>query len=318
MRTKLPKSGTLDELDVSLVRRNEHNPRLIFRAEELEELAASIRTIGVQVPISVYRDGSHYVLFDGERRWRASKMLNLKKIPAIIYPKPDPVQNIVFMFNIHRFRKDWDPLPTAMKLEELKKLVHDKEGRYPSEAELSALTGMTRGAIRRCKLIMEIPASDRRAILSELERPEHERRITTDLFIETQRSVRTISTYLPVAKDLEEPLRAALIKKYKTEVIGNVVDMRLVAKIARSVRRGAPERTVISALRRLVEDPSSTLDDAYTKVAWVYDVRALATQAKSLTELINELGTSADGIDEPTWRVLRDLHKGLTELLRGR
>ena len=133
-----------------------------------------------------------------------------------------------------------------------------------------------------------------------------------------QRSVRTISTYLPVAKDLEEPLRAALIKKYKTEVIGNVVDMRLVAKIARSVRRGAPERTVISALRRLVEDPSSTLDDAYTKVAWVYDVRALATQAKSLTELINELGTSADGIDEPTWRVLRDLHKGLTELLRGR
>ncbi|MBI5757766.1 MAG: ParB/RepB/Spo0J family partition protein, partial [Planctomycetales bacterium] len=92
-----PKAGTLGELSVSLVQRNEHNPRLVFRADELEELAESIKMNGVQVPISVYRDGRHYVLLDGERRVRACRMLNFDTIPAIVYPKPDPVKNIVFM-----------------------------------------------------------------------------------------------------------------------------------------------------------------------------------------------------------------------------
>ena len=91
-------------------------------------------------------------------------MINLPEVPAIIYPKPGPVQNIVFMFNIHRFRRDWDPLPTAMKLEELKELVEKQDGIPATEAQLAALTGMSRGAIRRCNLIMEIPASARKEI----------------------------------------------------------------------------------------------------------------------------------------------------------
>src|SRR5437870_5065133 len=99
------KVGNLRHIRTDAVQRNEHNPRLIFRAEELEELAASIREIGVQVPISVFKDRNHFVLIDGERRWRACQMLNERTIPAIIYPKPDPVKNIVYMFNIHRFRK---------------------------------------------------------------------------------------------------------------------------------------------------------------------------------------------------------------------
>ena len=139
-------------------------------------------------------------------------MINLATIPAIIYPKPGPVQNIVFMFNIHRFRRDWDPLPTAMKLEELKDLVEKDDGVSPTEAQLAALTGMSRGAIRRCRLIMEIPAAARREILAELKKPEPERRVTTDLYIECQRSVRTIRTYLPELSELEIPLRDALIK----------------------------------------------------------------------------------------------------------
>jgi ParB/RepB/Spo0J family partition protein len=319
MRTeRQPKAGTLGELNVALVRRNEHNPRLIFRADELEELAKSIEDIGVQVPISVYREGRHYVLLDGERRVRACRMLNMKKIPAIVYPKPDPVKNIVFMFNIHRFRKDWDPLPTAMKLDELKDLIIEREGRSPSEADLAALTGMSRGAIRRCKLIMEIPEVDRRQILQELEKAEYERRITTDLFVEAQRSVRTISTYLPEEKALEEPLRRALITKYKNKVIDNVVDMRLVAKIARSVKKGIPKHTVVKALNSIINEPKTTLDDAYATIAWIYDIRTVNTQARSLAELVNNLDDVQAQIDAETWTILDALHRRLGSLLKGR
>ncbi|MBI5759566.1 MAG: hypothetical protein HZA46_13690 [Planctomycetales bacterium] len=205
-----------------------------------------------------------------------------------------------------------------MKLEELKELIRNREGRAPSEADLAALTGMSRGAIRRCKLIMEIPQSDRTQILQELEKPEHERRITTDLFIEAQRSVRTISTYVPEAESLEKPLRRALITKYKDKVIDNVVDMRLVAKIARSVKKGVPKRTVIKALESIITEPKTTLDDAYATIAWVYDLRTVNTQARSLSELVDNLDDMQEQIDTETWTILDSLHRRLGLLLKGR
>ena len=311
-------AGDLRYLPTRQIRPNEHNPRLVFRADELQELADSIQNHGVQVPISVFRAGSHYTLIDGERRWRACRMVNRTEIPAIIYPKPTPVQNIVFMFNIHRFRKDWDPLPTAMKLEELKTLIEEGEGKAASEAELSALTGMTRGAIRRCKLIMEIPARDRADILRELEKPESERRFTTDLYVESQRAVRTISQYLPDDADLERPLRLALIDKYKRNVVASVVDMRMVARIARAVRKGVPKTTVRSALKSLVAERSMTIEDAYSRVAWVYELRSIYNQARSLSELLKSIQkTHHADLDSETREALERLGQNIRTVLRG-
>ncbi len=311
-----PKTGHLEHVPINRVQRNEHNPRLIFRPDELEGLADSIQEIGVQVPISVYKDGRMFTLIDGERRWRACRMLNLTVVPAIIYPKPDAVQNIVFMFNIHRFRKDWDPLPTAMKLEELRKLVAEQQGRQPTEAQFAALTGMSQGQVRRCKLIMEIPESDRLELLDELEKPENERQITTDLYVECQRSVRTIRTYTPDLEDLEDPLRDALIEKYKQKVITNVTHMRQIAKIARAVSKGVSKRTVSSALNRLIEDETYSTEDAYQRVAWVYDIRTVGNQAKSLSELLESLEGASNRIDAETTRVLRELRKRINTLLK--
>lgn len=309
------RAGALRHIPTKRVRRNEHNPRLIFRPEELEELAASIGDIGVQVPISVFRNGRWFVLIDGERRWRACRMINQKTIPAIIYPKPDPVKNIVYMFNIHRFRKDWDPLPTAMKLEELKQLVADREGTPPTEAQLAALTGMSRGQIRRCTLIMEIPVAERRQLLAELEKPEHERRITTDLYIECQRGVRTIGNHIPRLSYLERPVRDAVIKKYKTGVIVNLVHMRLIAKIARAVTRGVPDTVIERALVSLVEDRHATLEDAYNRVAWVYDIRSLQIQAQSLASLMEALPSKGAHMDDETRQMLRALQGQIRRLL---
>ena len=52
--------------------KNPENPRLIFRQEELEALEDSIAKQGILVPLTVYEDGRHFYLLDGERRWRCS------------------------------------------------------------------------------------------------------------------------------------------------------------------------------------------------------------------------------------------------------
>jgi ParB family transcriptional regulator, chromosome partitioning protein len=312
------KAGDLEYLPIDKIDRNAENPRLVFRSNELVELADSILKNGVQVPISVYRDGQRFTIIDGERRWRASKMINADQIPAIIYPKPSPIQNLVFMFNIHRFRRDWDPLPTAMKLEELDELIRQQRGQPPTEAELAALTGMSRGAVRRCKLIMELPSQDRRRILKELNKPEHEQRITTDLFIECQRSVRTVGTYLPALTHLEEPLRHALINKYERQTIKSVTEMRRVARIARAASKGATEQTVERILQRLIREVDLGVEEAYQGVAWVYDIRSITNQAQSLHELLRSLDADRRPLDSETIKTLQSLAKQLRSLLGHR
>src|SRR6266498_204922 len=106
----------LRQIPVEKIDRNTQNPRLIFRQEEIEQLLESIRLYGVQVPISVYKSGSRFVLIDGERRWLCCSKLNLRTVPALVQPEPSRLENLLLMFNIHSLREQWDFLTVAMKL----------------------------------------------------------------------------------------------------------------------------------------------------------------------------------------------------------
>ena len=106
-------------LDPRNIAPNPENPRLIFREDELQGLQASIALQGILVPLSVFQSGRRFVILDGERRWRCAIKLGLDRVPAIVQPKPDRLQNIMMMFAIHNARRDWDPLPTALKLRDL-------------------------------------------------------------------------------------------------------------------------------------------------------------------------------------------------------
>lgn len=71
-------------IPLSAIKPNPNQPRQNFDTAGLEELAASIAENGVIQPISVRRSHNGYEIVAGERRWRASKMAGLLKIPAII------------------------------------------------------------------------------------------------------------------------------------------------------------------------------------------------------------------------------------------
>ncbi len=63
---------------------NREQPRRRFSEESLEEMAASIRAVGVLQPILVCKAGRRYTIIAGERRWRAARLAGLSEIPAVV------------------------------------------------------------------------------------------------------------------------------------------------------------------------------------------------------------------------------------------
>lgn len=78
------KDSELKELKITDIVRDEEQPRREFNKEAIEALAASIKEHGVLQPIVVTKEDGKYKIVAGERRWRASKIAGLDKIPAII------------------------------------------------------------------------------------------------------------------------------------------------------------------------------------------------------------------------------------------
>ena len=287
-------SSHLEQLSIDLIDRNSDNPRLVFRPGELDELLESIRQYGVQVPISVYKDGRRFVLIDGERRWRCSLKLNKQTIPALVQEKPDQLDNLLLMFNIHALREQWDLLTIAMKLPRVIHLLTSDIGHEPSERELSEHTGLNRSMIRRSRLLLELPESYREDILLELNKPKSQQKITEDLFIELERALKTVERSLPNLMGNKDRVRKILIAKYKSGLIPSKVHLRKVAKIARAEKVGVPKDKAATELKKLFDNKTYTIDEAYdASVADAYSERSALTLATSLTASLTKM-TPAD------------------------
>lgn len=90
LQTEVTQDGELRELPVDLVQRGIYQPRRDMDPEALEELAESIRQQGVMQPIIVRPIAeSRYEIIAGERRWRATQIAGLDRVPAIIRDVPD-------------------------------------------------------------------------------------------------------------------------------------------------------------------------------------------------------------------------------------
>jgi len=114
---KKPLAG-MDEIEVSRIVANPWQPRTHFDEERLEELAASIKEIGVIQPITVRKNGDSYQLIAGERRFRASKKIGLERIPAYVRTADDETMlEMALVENIQR--EDLDPIEIAISYQRL-------------------------------------------------------------------------------------------------------------------------------------------------------------------------------------------------------
>lgn len=100
------------QIELERLKPNPFQPRREFRAEELEELAASIREHGVLQPIVVRAAGDDYEIVAGERRFRACQRLGLKTVPALVRVADDTqMLELALIENIQR--QDLGPIEEA-------------------------------------------------------------------------------------------------------------------------------------------------------------------------------------------------------------
>ena len=84
LKDKISRAGGVQTVPVDKILPNPYQPRQKFSAEQLEELAGSIKAHGVLQPVLVRRKGEQFELVTGERRWRAARHIGLETIPVII------------------------------------------------------------------------------------------------------------------------------------------------------------------------------------------------------------------------------------------
>lgn len=296
------------------LRPNPHNPRLIFRQDELQLLQDSIQHQGILVPLTVYREGREYILLDGERRWRCALKLGLDRIPAIVQPKPDPLQNLMMMFAIHNQRRDWDPLPTAYKLRDLEDAIGTAWRRIPTETELAELASISRGEVRRYKQLLGLPREYRDELMEELEKPRHEQILTVDHVLEATRGAAALHRRDVIDHEEEAALRRAVVDKFKSRVIKSTVEPRLLARMARAVERGEVSgKAARTAAVRIIREPGygikRAFNDSSAEADFAHGTEQLAQRLK------NRLAEHVENGYDPT-QALRDSLEDLVLAIR--
>lgn len=111
--------GNIIELDIDAIEINPFQPRSNFNEESLQELASSIKELGLIQPITVRKlDFNKYQLISGERRLRASKLVGMNTVPAYIRIANDNESLIMALVeNIQRH--DLDPIEIALSYQRL-------------------------------------------------------------------------------------------------------------------------------------------------------------------------------------------------------
>ena len=310
-------SRTLTQVDPDRIDKNPVNPRLIFREADMNQLLDSIRQVGIQVPLSVYESGKRFVLLDGERRWRCAKKLNLASVPVLVQPEPSPLENLLTMFNIHNVRLDWDLMPMALKLRDVRDMLA-AEGQESTPKALAAVTGVSTPTVRRALELLELPQRYQDLLLAEAEKPRDQQQITADVFVEVNKSKRVVHTYQPkvFAEVSEEQFVDAMVDKYQAGVVNNVVRFRDISKIARVERAGGDRRAAAPALVRLVKDPSYKIEDAYHEsVEAAYMFRDLSSRVTALRQKLDDYDKRRS-VPEELREELEQLRAAIDDILR--
>ena len=152
------------EIPIHEVRENPRNPRTMFDEDELDELAYSLREVGVLQPvvvrpIPVTEDGESFELVMGERRWRAARRAGLPAIPAIIREtSDDDLLRDALLENLHRTQLN--PLEEANAYQQLL----DDFG--CTQDELGERIGRSRPQITNTLRLLRLPALVQRRLAS--------------------------------------------------------------------------------------------------------------------------------------------------------
>ena len=151
-------SSTINEIAIDQIEANPNQPRREFAPEALQELANSIREIGIIQPITLRQIADNrFQIIAGERRWRASQLAGLKALPAYIRTiKDENVMEMALVENIQR--EDLNAIEIALAYE------HLLEGSGMTQEKVSERVGKSRTAITNYLRLLKLPAQVQMAL----------------------------------------------------------------------------------------------------------------------------------------------------------
>ena len=151
-QVKTEGSSNLNEVESALIEPNPNQPRREFDQEALQELATSIRELGIIQPITLRKlEGEKYQIIAGERRWRASQLAGLTTIPAYIVTVED--QNAMEMALVENIqREDLNAIEIALAYQ------HLAEETGMTQAKISERVGKSRAAVTNYMRLLKLPA----------------------------------------------------------------------------------------------------------------------------------------------------------------
>jgi ParB family transcriptional regulator, chromosome partitioning protein len=297
------------QLPIDSLKPNPHNPRMLFDRADMDILKSSIERVGILVPLTVYREARTdiYRILDGQRRWMCAQEAGLKKIPVNEVSAPSLVQNIVTMFQIHKLRKDWELMPTALKLELL--MVELKER---GDKRLAALTGLDEAVVVRCRKLLSYPKKYQDMMLV----PDPERRAKADFFIElyvvvTDRNVTKFDWFK------RNRFTDAMLKKADEKGLKSVTEFRAVKQYVNNAAKANKLPVISKRLREFAEQPALTISHLEIQSAQsAATARALTRAADNLTTQLAGLDVEEIYAEDDLWDKLDELSKIIKGVLR--
>lgn len=145
-------SSTINEIPLAQIEANPNQPRRDFDPDALQELATSIREIGIIQPITLRQiDDNRFQIIAGERRWRASQIAGLTAIPAYIRTISDEsIMEMALVENIQR--EDLNAIEIALAYQ------HLLENDGMTQEKVSERVGKSRAAIANYLRLLRLPA----------------------------------------------------------------------------------------------------------------------------------------------------------------
>lgn len=272
-------STSLKEVELSKIRPNRLNPRLEVNIERLNELAESIKRVGLLEPLIVrpFKDGYEVVI--GERRYRASQQANLRKVPVIVREySDDEVIELNLIENVQR-----EDLSGVEKGRSCRKLMEKYPDKYPSQTTLAEKIGVDASMINRWLQLTEAPEDIQRMIAP----------------------IEPVSRRIPEGK---------IATRTATAIIQRIKEPERQIEVARELaKKPTREREVRTIIKEVAREPYRPVQEIVQEIAErPYDLPFRLSHREPILNGI-KVQTSRTGIPDPKVKVGATVHAAIWE-----
>ena len=269
------------ELEIELLQPNPLQPRGLISPESLAELGESIRTHGILEPIVVAKTPAGYQIIAGERRWRASKLVGLKRAPVIIREtSPQGMLEMAIVENVQRI--DLNPLERAQAYRRLM----DEFGL--TNGEISVRVSKSPAYISNTIRLLTLPDALKDALMAGATSEGHARALAS----------------------LDDPF--LIITAYK-EVLKKSLSVRGTEELVRRMRaqqgigpKKKADRTMMHIVSEELDQVQNDLNEILSHKADKSSVKCFQTGKRLKIEMVLE------GDLEKTTPLLKDIHQAIT------